>query len=135
MLCMLCGMQAVAQNVEKEFPEEDAQVYLEPEVLPVFPGGTEELMKYLRENVKYPHVCQQQGIQGSVIVQFVVNADGSIDDATVVKPVNVFLDREALRVINAMPKWEPGVKDGKAVRVRFTIPITFKLDFSKQEKR
>lgn len=70
-----------------------------------------------------------------MIVQFVVNADGSIDDATVVKPVNVFLDREALRVINAMPKWEPGVKDGKAVRVRFTIPITFKLDFSKQEKR
>lgn len=134
MLCVLYVMQAVAQNVEKSLPEDSIQVYMEPDVMPVFPGGTEGLKTYLRENVKYPRVCQQQGIQGRVIAKFVVNADGSIDDAAVIKPVNVFLDREALRVINAMPKWKPGIKDGKAIRVRYTIPITFKLNFTKQEK-
>ena len=119
---------------ESEPFTEDTTIYLQPDELPIFPGGMDSLMVYLRENIKYPNPCRQQGIQGRVIVQFVVNADGTIAETKVVKPVNVFLDREALRVVNAMPKWKPGMKDGKKVRVQFTLPITFKMDFSKHEK-
>ena len=85
-------------------------------------------MKFLQKNMKYPSICQEQGIQGRVIVQFVVNTDGSIVDAQVVKPVNPYLDKEALRVVSIMPKWSPGKQRGKAVRVRFTLPVTFRLN-------
>ena len=95
---------------------------------PEFPGGMAELMKFLQKNMKYPSICQEQGIQGRVIVQFVVNTDGSIVDAQVVKPVNPYLDKEALRVVSIMPKWSPGKQRGKAVRVRFTLPVTFRLN-------
>jgi len=86
-----------------------------------------ELMKFLQKNIKYPTICQEQGIQGRVIVQFVVNTDGSIVDAQVIKPVNPYLDKEALRVVGTMPKWKPGEQRGKKVRVRFTLPVTFRL--------
>lgn len=119
---------------ESEPYTEDTTIYLQPDILPVFPGGLDSLKYYLRKNIKYPTPCRQQGIQGRVIVQFVVNIDGTIADAKVVKPANVFLDREALRVVNAMPKWKPGIKNSKKVRVQFTLPITFKTDFSKHEK-
>ena len=113
----------VVEEVEKE--EEIFQVV---EQQPEFPGGMAELMKYLQKNIKYPSICQEQGIQGRVIVQFVVNTDGSIVDAQVVKPVNPYLDKEALRVVSIMPKWSPGKQRGKAVRVRFTLPVTFRLN-------
>ena len=107
---------------------EDTKVYLQPDVLPVFQGkGLEALQSYLKENVRYPDFCHKQGVQGRVIVQFVVNSDGSISDAKVIKSVHEYLDKEALRVVNAMPYWEPGVKDGQKVRVRFTLPIVFRL--------
>ena len=138
-LSLLCCVQAVAQEETNVLSHvvpltEDTTVYLQPDELPAFPGGMDSLMVYLRTNIKYPNPCRQQGIQGRVIVQFVVNADGTIADAKVVKPVNVFLDWEALRVVNAMPEWKPGMKDGKKVRVQFALPITFKMDFSKHEK-
>ena len=112
----------VVEEVEKE--EEIFQVV---EQQPEFPGGMTELMKYLQQNIKYPSICQEQGIQGRVIVQFVVNSDGSIVDPQVVKPVNPYLDKEALRVVQNMPKWKPGEQRGKKVRVRFTLPVTFRL--------
>ena len=110
-----------------EEPEKEEEIFQVVENQPEFPGGVGELMKYLQKNIKYPTICQEQGIQGRVIVQFVVNSDGSIVDAQVIKPVNPHLDKEAVRVVNAMPKWKPGEQRGKKVRVRFTLPVTFRL--------
>lgn len=93
----------------------------------MFPGGIGELMKYLQQNIKYPKECREKGIQGRVIVQFVVNTDGSIVDLNVIKPINPELDKEVIRVVSEMPKWIPGRQRGKPVRVRFTLPVTFKL--------
>lgn len=107
--------------------EEEQQIFQVVENMPEFPGGTAALMQYLRKNIKYPTICQEQGIQGRVVVQFVVNKDGSIVDPEVIKPVNPYLDKEALRVISTMPKWKPGEQRGKPVRVKFTVPVQFKL--------
>ena len=97
------------------------------EVQPKFPGGMEALIKYIKDNVRYPAICKEQKIQGRVIVQFVVNPDSTISDVQVIKPVNPHLDKEAVRVVKAMPKWEPGKQRGEAVKVRFTLPVTFRL--------
>ncbi len=98
------------------------------EEAPEFPGGMAELMKYLQENIKYPTICQEQGIQGRVIVQFIVEKDGSLSDIQVTKSVNPYLDKEALRVVSTMPKWKAGRQKGKPVRVRYTLPVTFKFN-------
>ena len=87
----------------------------------------QELMKYLQKNIQYPDEAKKKGIQGRVIVQFIVDKDGSIKDTKVIRGVNSSLDNEALRVINAMPKWEPGKHNGEAVSVRYTVPVSFKL--------
>lgn len=105
----------------------DSEIFLVVEDQPEFPGGMRALMQFLRLNMQYPTICQEQGIQGRVVVSFVVNTDGSIVDAKVVNPVNPHLDKEALRVISMMPPWKPGTQRGKAVRVRFTLPVTFRL--------
>ena len=97
------------------------------EQMPEFPGGMAELMKFLSKNIKYPTIAQENGIQGRVIVQFVVNQDGSIVDPVVMRSVDPYLDKEALRVISSMPKWKPGMQRGKAVRVKYTVPVTFRL--------
>ena len=107
-------------------PDENA-IFQVVETQPEFPGGMAELMKYLQKNTRYPKVCKEQGLQGRVIVQFVVNTDSTISDVKVVKPVNPHFDEEALRVVKAMPKWKPGAQHGKPVRVRFTLPVTFRL--------
>lgn len=100
------------------------------EHMPSFPGGTAELFKFLATTVKYPAAAKKAGTQGRVIVTFVVEEDGSIVEPTVVKSVSPELDAEAVRVINAMPNWEPGTQNGKAVRVKYTIPIIFSLSGS-----
>ena len=94
---------------------------------PEFPGGMAELMKYLKKNLRYPQICKEQGVQGRVIVQFVVNPDSTLSDFNVIKSVNPHLDKEALRVVSSMPKWKPGEQRGKPVSVRFTLPVTFRL--------
>ena len=103
------------------------EVFLVVENLPEYPGGMQELMKYLQKEMKYPKEAQDKGIQGRVIVQFIVKKDGSIIEPEVVKPVDPLLDAEAVRVVNAMPKWNPGKQRGQAVNVRFTLPVTFRL--------
>lgn len=95
--------------------------------VPQVPGGVGELMKFLSETVKYPEAAEKAGKQGRVIATFVVEKDGTVSGAKVVKSVSPELDAEALRVINAMPNWKPGMQSGKAVRVKYTIPITFRL--------
>ena len=95
--------------------------------MPQYPGGIQEMMKFLSENVKYPQAASKAGIQGRVIITFIVEKDGSISSAKVVKSVTEELDAEALRVVNAMPKWTPGKQKGQPVRVKYTIPISFRL--------
>lgn len=108
--------------------EEDDLICLQPDIQPMFRGkGMEALKSYLHENVRYPDLARKQGIQGRVIVQFIVNREGDVCDAKVIKSVHQYLDKEALRVVNAMPYWEPGFKDGKKVSVQMTLPIIFRL--------
>jgi TonB family protein len=98
------------------------------EEMPSFPGGPGALISYLGTNVKYPKECHEKGIQGRVIVQFVVEADGSVTDARIVRSVDPLLDAEALRVVSGMPKWTPGKQNGEVVRMRYNLPLMFKLD-------
>ena len=120
----------VPPTVEEEEVEEQ-EIFEVVEQMPEFPnGGMAGLMQYLSKNIKYPTIAQENGTQGRVTVQFVVNADGSIVDAKVIRGVDPYLDKEAkeaLRVINSMPKWKPGMQRGKAVRVKYTVPVMFRL--------
>ena len=116
----------VPVEVVEEEPDEQ-EIFDIVENMPEFPGGQAALMKYLSSNIKYPTIAQENGTQGRVIVQFVVNRDGSIVDARVARSVDPYLDREALRVINAMPKWKPGMQRNKPVRVLYTCPVMFRL--------
>lgn len=104
------------------------------ENMPQFPGGAPELFNFLAKNIRYPAEAENAGTQGRVIVTFVVGKDGAISDARVVKSVDPLLDAEALRVINAMPNWTPGTQSGKAVNVKYTVPITFRLDGGKPKE-
>ena len=97
------------------------------EVMPAYPGGPNALVKYVQNNLKYPESAKKNKQEGRVFVGFVVNKDGSIDEVKVIKSVHPVLDTEAVRVIKAMPKWTPGKKDGKPVRVSYTLPINFKM--------
>ena len=105
----------------------ESEVYNMVEEAPQFPGGVQELMKYLGKNLKYPVAAQNAGKQGNVVCQFVVKSDGTIGDIKVVRSISPELDEEAIRVIKAMPAWTPGKKDGKAVNVRYTLPVAFRL--------
>lgn len=107
--------------------EEGCFIYTKPEIMPVFNDGKIELSDYLRENIRYPDACRDAGIQGRVIVQFVVTKEGRVSDARVVKSAHKFLDNEALRVVNNMPYWRPGAYKGKRVNVQMTMPIIFRL--------
>ena len=118
----------VAPVVEEEEEEESAQqIFTVVEKQPEFPGGTAELFKYLSKAIKYPVIAQENGIQGRVVCSFVVNRDGSIVDIQVMRGVDPSLDKEAIRVISETPKWKPGEQRGKPVRVRFILPVQFRL--------
>lgn len=116
----------IANDIQRMTSTDD-DVYEVVEKMPAFPGGIAELMKYLSSNIKYPVEAHKAGIQGRVVVSFVVNKDGTVKDAKIVRSVDKSIDAEALRVISAMPKWQPGYQDGKAVSVRYTVPVTFRL--------
>ena len=103
------------------------EIFVVVEEQPEFPGGNAAMMKFLGDNIKYPVIAQENGIQGRVITNFVVERDGSITDVQVVRGVDPSLDKEAIRVIQSMPKWKPGKQRGSAVRVRFTLPVVFRL--------
>ena len=107
--------------------EEENKVFDIVEQQPLFPGGPTALMKYLSENTKYPVVAQENGVQGRVTVQFVVEKDGSISDVHVLRGVDPSLDREAVRVVKSMPRWTPGKQNGITVRVNYRVPVLFRL--------
>ena len=108
-------------------PEVSNKVFDVVEEMPSFPGGQGALMSFLNSNIKYPVVAQENGVQGRVIVGFVVERDGSITDVKVLRSVDPSLDREAQRVVKAMPRWKPGKQNGSAVRVKYTVPVVFRL--------
>ena len=115
----------------QESPADDAFDVVEQ--MPEYPGGPKALMEFLNNNVQYPAEAEKAGIQGRVIATFVVEKDGSISNAKVVKSVDPLLDAEALRVIDAMPNWKPGMQNGKVVRVKYTVPLSFHLDGGGEE--
>lgn len=114
----------IAKPVEKE----DDVIFQVVEKSAEYPGGMQELYKFLNKNLNYPAAAKEAGIQGRVVCQFVVNKDGSLVDVKIVRGLDPDLDREALRVINMMPKWKPGEQSGKKVRQRYTLPVQFKLN-------
>lgn len=116
----------LADKVEEEVIE-DPQIYVRVEKKAAFPGGQAELNKYLSKAINYPEEASDNGIQGRVIVSFVVNTNGSIVDVEVLRGVHPALDKEAMRVVKAMPAWTPASNQGKKVRSKFTLPINFKL--------
>lgn len=126
----------VVSFVDKQISESNENIPIDPndtkiydvvEQMPSFPGGMGALMSWLSQNIKYPVEAADNGIQGRVMTQFVVEKDGSITDVKVTKSVDPLLDSEAVRVVGSMPRWIPGKHNGLAVRVSYTFPVTFKL--------
>ena len=111
-----------------EEASDEIPVFQVVEEMPEFPGGMGECLKFLGKNIKYPVEAQKAGVQGKVIVQFVVEKDGNIANPKVVRSIDPDLDGEAIRVISIMPKWKPGMQKGQPVRVKYTVPVTFRLD-------
>lgn len=103
------------------------KVYDRVEVMPEFPGGMQGLFEYMQNNVNYPKEAKNQKIEGRVIVSFIVEKDGSISEVHPLTAVHPLLDKEAMRLVNEMPRWKPGTEKGKAVRVSFALPVSFKL--------
>jgi len=114
-------------SAKEEEEEEEAQVFFIVEDMPEFPVGEMALRTYIANQIKYPVIAQENGIQGKVYVTFVVGKDGSVSNASIARGVDPSIDKEALRVINTLPKWKPGKQRGKAVNVSYTVPINFQL--------
>ena len=106
---------------------EETKIFTVVEQMPMYPGGDAALMGYLRDNIKYPTVAAENGVQGRVVVGFIVERDGSITDVNILRGVDPSLDREAMRVVKSMPRWNPGKQNGSAVRVKYQVPVSFRL--------
>ncbi len=124
-----------ATDVSSKSREMDEQVFTVVEKMPSFPGGDAELLKYIATNIKYPKESQDNGEQGRVICSFIVGRDGSVNNPEVLRGVTPLLNEEAVRVINTMPRWNPGMQRGKAVAVKYTVPITFRLKSPVEEAK
>ena len=120
-------MATLSINAQSEGTPVEETVYDVVEEMPQFPGGPSALFEYLSNNLQYPVVAEENGVQGRVIVTFIVEKDGSISNAKVVKAVDPSLDKEAIRLVESMPNWIPGKQNGEPVRVKYTVPVTFRL--------
>jgi tonB family C-terminal domain len=118
------NMQAESQLVTQDGKEKNTNI---DDELPSFPGGDAKLREWIKKNMKYPSYAKNNGIEGQVLVVFIVEKDGSISNAEVSWGVDPSLDQEALRIVNKMPKWKPGTQNGVAMRVKYRLPITFML--------
>lgn len=119
---LIGGIEAMADAQERD------SVYQIVEVMPEFPGGMDQLAKYLSENIKYPDEAKEKGISGRVFISYVIEKDGSVSNVKVMRSIDPLLDNEAVRVVKAMPKWKPGMQKGKPVRVSYMLPVNFKLN-------
>lgn len=126
--CFASIGHAQVEGTDKASGEGAPAIYVVTEVPPKFPGGEYALLNYLSEQTTYPEKSRERGEQGVVMVQFVINEDGSVSNATVLKSVSRLLDAEAIRVVESMPRWEPGYNRGKAVKVYYKLPMRFMLD-------
>lgn len=106
---------------------DEDEVFEVVEQMPMFPGGNEALLKYLGKNIKYTRMAQDRGVQGTCVIEFVVNKDGSVVDPVVLKKLDPDLDNNALEVVKKMPRWQPGLQRGKPVRVKYRLPVAFRL--------
>lgn len=107
---------------------EDDEVFIVAEQLPTYPGGEEARVKFLIDNIIYPKTLQEKGIKGKVVARFIVEKDGSISNAEIIRSLDPILDKEVLRVVKLMPKWKPGMQKGEPIRCYFSMPVTFELD-------
>jgi protein TonB len=137
----LCGGVAMAQNYDavvppppSDEPQVDGGTQVQPvpvyqfvEQMPQFPGGDQAMMEYLKKNLRYPTVARENGVEGRVIVRFVVNEDGKVSDVVIMRDIGSGCGQEAVRVVSMMPKWIPGKQNGRAVKTFFTLPVTFRL--------
>ncbi|MBR5532426.1 MAG: TonB family protein [Bacteroidales bacterium] len=114
-------------KAEAEEEMEDDELYDVAEQMPCFPGGQRALLQYISDNIKYPEVAQEKGIQGRVVLRFIVEKDGSIGEVQILRGVDTVLDQEAIRVVKSLPRFVPGKQNDKAVRAWFTLPVAFKL--------
>ena len=114
-----------SENVQSD--NGDTKVYDTADEMPAFPGGPNGLMQFISSNLHYPLVCEENGIQGRVVCSFVIERDGSVSDVRIIKSVDPSLDKEAIRVVSSMPKWIPGRQNGQMVRVKYNLPVTFRL--------
>ncbi len=121
---VLKAKEVIADEKPKE---EETKVFDVVEQMPEFPGGQAALLQWISENIRYPQIAEENGIQGRVICTFVVERDGSITDVQAVRKVDPSLDKEAIRVLKKMPRWNPGKQNGSAVRVKYTVPVMFRL--------
>lgn len=115
------------ENPDEYFVDERENIFIPVEQMPQFPGGETELMKFLKNNVKYPKMSKELGITGTVFVEFIVNTDGTLSDIKIAKGVSSDIDKEALRIVNSMPRWVPGSQQNKPVQVGIRLPIRFTL--------
>ncbi len=120
--------EVVITDVGTEEVVEEEEIFVFVEEYPSYPGGEEALYKYLGQNIQYPDVARDNNITGTVVIRFVVEKDGSITKAAIAREIGGGCGKEALRVVNSMPKWKPGKQSGKAVRTEFTLPVQFQLD-------
>ena len=120
--------EVVITDVGTEEAVEEEEIFVFVEEFPSFPGGEEALYKYLSDNLQYPDMARDNNITGKVVIRFVVEKDGSITKASIAREIGGGCGKEALRVVNSMPKWKPGKQSGKAVRTEFTLPVDFQLN-------
>lgn len=121
---VLKAKEVIADEKPKE---EETKVFDVVEQMPEFPGGQGALLKWISDHIKYPAVAEENGIQGRVVCTFVVERDGSVTDVQVARSIDPSLDKEAVRVLKQMPRWNPGKQNGSSVRVKYTVPVTFRL--------
>ena len=127
LMAICCLTTVLAQKTVVSQKDQKEEPFNVVEDMPAFPGGMEAMIQFISSNIKYPADAKKQKVDGRVLVNFVVEKDGSITEVKVIKPAFPSLDAEAIRVVKAMPKWKPGYQNGKAVRVQFTMPINFSL--------
>ena len=125
-IALFIGIGAFAQTTEsKNTPPEPGTLV---ETQPEFPGGQMEMMRFIQKEVKYPEDAKEMGIQGKVYISFTVNKEGTLEEVKILRGVSTSIDKESLRVVKAMPKWTPGTQQGVNVKVRYNLPINFRLD-------
>jgi len=122
------GKVDIADVKQAVTQEEEDKVYQVIEQMPQFPGGEQELLNYINKNIKYPVIAQENGVQGKVILRFVVSKTGMVDRVEVVRPLDPACDKEAMRVVKSLPKFIPGKQNGVNVAVWYTLPVTYKLE-------